>query len=74
MSLIHAVLAVHAGCAAANLVLALVWSSWVLGIVGAAWALVAALLFAIREDGGPASEVVEATVTPCGEPVVLPAS
>ncbi|ROP34809.1 hypothetical protein [Saccharothrix texasensis] len=45
-SLVHVVLAVHATCAAADLVLAVVWSSWALVFVGVGWAFVASALHA----------------------------
>lgn len=52
-SLTRIVLSVHATCAGTNVVLAVVWSTWVLALVGAGWALVASLLYAFRDGGDP---------------------
>ncbi|WP_367127597.1 hypothetical protein [Saccharothrix sp. HUAS TT1] len=49
-SLVHVVLAVHVTCAAANLLLAVVWSSRALAVVGVAWAFIASVLHAHRAD------------------------
>ena len=71
LSPVHIVLAVHATCAGTNLVLALIWSSWVLALLGAGWALVAALLIVFREDGGSAPGGAEPAEARPDEPVVL---
>jgi hypothetical protein len=74
LSSVHLVVAVHATCAGTNLVLALIWSSWVLALFGAGWALVAALLFAFREDSRPESGLEEPPEVRPDEPVALPGS
>ncbi|MFE2752337.1 hypothetical protein ACFXGA_10080 [Actinosynnema sp. NPDC059335] len=74
LSPLHVALSVNAACAGANLVLAVVWSSWVLALAGAGWALVAAWLFAFREDGDSGPDAAEAMEERPEEPLVLPRS